>query len=39
MTETTLQIRVPTPLLRLGFDQNDIQRRIVDAVMQQAHER
>ena len=30
MVETTLQVRVPTPLLRLGFDQNEIQRRITE---------
>ena len=28
MTETTLQVRVPTPLLNLGFDQSEIQRRV-----------
>lgn len=30
MIETTLQIHVPVPLLRLGFDQNEIQRRITE---------
>ena len=30
MTETTLQVRVPTPLLRLGLDRNEIQRRITE---------
>ena len=30
MLETTLQVRVPTPLLRLGFDQNDVQRRLTE---------
>jgi predicted HTH domain antitoxin len=28
MVETTLQVRVPTSLLQLGFDQNEVQRRI-----------
>jgi len=28
MVETTLQVRVPTSLLHLGFDQNEVQRRI-----------
>jgi predicted HTH domain antitoxin len=30
MVETTFQIHVPVPLLRLGFDQNEIQRRITE---------
>lgn len=30
MLETTLQVHIPTPLLRLGFDQNEIQRRITE---------
>ena len=30
MVETILQVRVPTPLLRLGFDQNEVQRRITE---------
>jgi hypothetical protein len=30
MTETTFQVRVPTPLLQYGFDQNEIQRRLVE---------
>jgi predicted HTH domain antitoxin len=30
MAETTLQVRVPTPLLRLGLDQNAVQRRIAE---------
>ena len=28
MVETTFQVRVPAPLLRLGLDQNEVQRRI-----------
>ena len=28
MTETTFEVRVPAPLLRFGFDQNEIQRRL-----------
>ena len=28
MVETTLQVRVPASLLHLGFDQNEVQRRI-----------
>lgn len=28
MSETTLQVRVPTPILQYGFDQNEIERRI-----------
>ncbi len=30
MTETTFQVRVPTPLLQYGFDQNEIQRRLIE---------
>lgn len=30
MTETTFQVRIPTPLLQYGLDQNDIQRRLVE---------
>jgi len=30
MAETTFQVRVPTPLLRLGFDQNEVQHRITE---------
>ena len=30
MTETTFQVRVPAPLLRLGFSQDEIQRRITE---------
>jgi hypothetical protein len=30
MTETTLHVRVPTPLLNLGFDQGEIQRRVTE---------
>jgi predicted HTH domain antitoxin len=28
MTETTFEVRVPTPLLQYGFDQNEVQRRL-----------
>ena len=30
MTEATFEIRVPAPLLRYGFDQDDIQRRVTE---------
>lgn len=30
MTETTFQVRVPTPLLQYGFDQAEIERRITE---------
>lgn len=30
MTETIVEVRVPTPLLQLGFDQDEIQRRVVE---------
>ena len=30
MTETTFQVRVPSPLLQYGLDQNEIQRRLVE---------
>jgi predicted HTH domain antitoxin len=30
MTETTFEVHVPAPLLRFGFDQNEIQRRITE---------
>lgn len=30
MIQTTLQVQVPTTLLRFGFDQNEIQRRITE---------
>jgi predicted HTH domain antitoxin len=30
MPETTIEVRVPNHLLRLGFDQNEIQRRITE---------
>jgi predicted HTH domain antitoxin len=30
MTETTLQVRVPTLLLHLGLDQNEVQRRLAE---------
>ena len=28
--ETTLEVRVPTPLLRFGFDQDEVQRRLTE---------
>lgn len=28
MTETTLQVRVPSPLLRYGIDQQELERRV-----------
>ena len=30
MLETTIEVHVPTHLLRFGFDQNEIQRRITE---------
>ena len=30
MTEATFQVRVPTPLLQYGFDQREIQRRVIE---------
>ena len=30
MVETTFQVRVPAPLLRLGLDQHEIQRRLTE---------
>jgi len=30
MTETTFEVRVPAPLLRFGFDQNEIQRHLTE---------
>ncbi len=30
MTETTFQVRIPAPLLQYGFDQNAVQRRLVE---------
>jgi len=30
MTETAFEVRVPAPLLRFGFDQNEIQRRLTE---------
>lgn len=30
MSETTLEIRVPTPLLQLGIPREDVQRRVVE---------
>ncbi|MDZ7260634.1 MAG: UPF0175 family protein [candidate division KSB1 bacterium] len=30
MLETTFEVRVPAPLLQLGLDQNEIQRRIIE---------
>ncbi len=30
MVETTFEVRIPAPLLRFGFDQNEIQRRITE---------
>ena len=30
MTEATFEVRVPAPLLQLGIDQNEIQRRIAE---------
>jgi predicted HTH domain antitoxin len=30
MTETTFEIEVPTPLLQFGFDQKEIQRRVIE---------
>lgn len=29
-TETTLEIRLPTPLLRLGLDKEDVERRVTE---------
>ena len=28
--ETTLEVRLPTPLLRLGLDKDEVQRRVVE---------
>jgi predicted HTH domain antitoxin len=33
MTETTFEVRVPTSLLRYGFDQNEIQRHIAEWIV------
>lgn len=30
MLETTFEVRVPVPLIRMGFDQNEIQRRLLE---------
>lgn len=30
MTETTFQVRVPSPLLQYGLDQNEVQRRLIE---------
>lgn len=30
LLETTFKVRVPIPLVRLGFDQNEIQQRLVE---------
>jgi len=30
MTETIVEVRVPSPLLQLGFDQDEIQRCVVE---------
>ncbi len=30
MTETTFQVHIPAPLLRYGFDQSVVQRRLVE---------
>jgi predicted HTH domain antitoxin len=30
MLEATFEVRVPVPLVRLGFDQNEIQRRLTE---------
>jgi hypothetical protein len=30
MSETTIEVHVPTRLLQFGFDQNEIQRRITE---------
>jgi len=30
MLEATFEVRVPVPLVRLGFDQNEIQHRLVE---------
>ncbi|MBI4672679.1 MAG: UPF0175 family protein [Chloroflexi bacterium] len=30
MTETTFEVRVPTPLLQYGFDKDEIQRRLTE---------
>ena len=30
MTETTFEVRVPAPLLQYGFDQDTVQRRLVE---------
>ena len=30
MAETTFQVRVPTPLLQYGLDQDEVQRRVVE---------
>jgi len=30
MVETTFQVRVPAPLLRFGFDQVEVQRRVTE---------
>lgn len=30
MTEATLEVQVPAPLLQFGLDQNEVQRRVVE---------
>jgi predicted HTH domain antitoxin len=30
MVETTLEVRIPAPLLQFGFDQDEIQSRIIE---------
>jgi len=30
MAETTFEVRVPAPLLQYGFDQDEVQRRLVE---------
>ncbi len=33
MLETTFEVRIPAPLLQLGFDRNDIQHRITEWIV------
>jgi hypothetical protein len=33
MSETTIQVRIPVPILRFGFDEEEIEGRIVDLAL------
>ena len=38
MSDTIVEIRVPSPILHLGIDRDEVQHRVIDAILRQAGE-